>query len=170
MLSALHRLYRDERAIEGLPVRLVIALVVGVASLGVMMNMLSGIDGLAVSELDVRPEPEVTTPGYQSIDVTVVDADGGPVSGATVVLKSGTATLDGVMAQKSDEAGTATFSANPALGPNQDDGTLTIGLKPPPGSEYVDRRANTEILVVEGRGVDSDRSVPVDPLLLPAAP
>ena len=34
------RFSRDERAIEGLPVRLVIALVVGVASLSVMMNTL----------------------------------------------------------------------------------------------------------------------------------
>ncbi len=31
-------LWRDDRAIEGLPIRLVIALVVGVASLSVMMN------------------------------------------------------------------------------------------------------------------------------------
>jgi hypothetical protein len=30
---------RDRRAIEGLPIRLVIALVVGVASLSVMLNM-----------------------------------------------------------------------------------------------------------------------------------
>jgi hypothetical protein len=148
MRSALHRFARDERAIEGLPVRLIIALVVGVASLGVMMNMLSGIDGLAVSELDARPEPEVTTPGPQAIDVTVVDADGSPVSGATVVLESGTATIDATIAEKTGEAGTATFSVNPELGPNQDDGVLRIELKPPPGSDYVDRRGNTEILVV----------------------
>ncbi|MEF8777657.1 MAG: carboxypeptidase regulatory-like domain-containing protein, partial [Natronomonas sp.] len=41
------RLWDDTRGIEGLPVRLVIALVVGVASLSVMMNMISGISGLA---------------------------------------------------------------------------------------------------------------------------
>lgn len=150
MPATLQQLLRDDRAIEGLPVRLVIALVVGVASLGVMMNMLSGIDGLAVSELDARPEPEVTTPGFQTIDVTVVDADGMPVADATVVLKSGSASIDATSAEKSDETGTASFAVAPELGPNQDDGTLRIELKPPPGSEYADRRANTEILVVAG--------------------
>lgn len=148
MPPPLQTFVNDDRAIEGLPVRLVIALVVGVASLGVMMNMLSGIEGLAVSELDVRPQPELTTPGYQSIDLTVVDSDGHPVSDATVVLSSGTAIIDGTQAKKSDETGTATFTVEPSLGPNQADGTLDVEIKPPPGSDYVDRRANTEILVV----------------------
>ncbi|MFC7196258.1 hypothetical protein ACFQL4_19210 [Halosimplex aquaticum] len=35
-------LSQDERAIEGLPIRLVIALVVGVASLAIMMQMIGG--------------------------------------------------------------------------------------------------------------------------------
>ena len=148
MRSALQQLLRDDRAIEGLPVRLVIALVVGVASLGVMMNMLSGIDGLAVSELGARPVPEVTTPGSASVDVTVIDADGNPVSGATVVLESGTATIDATTAEKSDNSGVATFYVDPELGPNQNSGTVAIEIKPPPGSDYVDRRKNTEILVV----------------------
>ena len=59
----------DTRGIEGLPVRLVIALVVGVASLSVMMNMISGISGLAVAELDVQPEPEVVEPEQQTVEV-----------------------------------------------------------------------------------------------------
>ena len=148
MRSVLHKFAHDNRAIEGLPVRLVIALVVGVASLGVMMNMLSGIEGLAVSELDVRPEPELTTPGHQSIGVMVVDSDGSSVSDATVVLSSGTAAIDGTSAKKSDETGSATFTVAPELRSNQDDGTLEVEIKPPPGSDYVDRRGNTEILVV----------------------
>ena len=90
------RFRRDERAIEGLPVRLVIALVVGVASLSVMMSMLSGISGLAVTELDVQPTPEVFTPGNHTIQVAVVDPDGQRVSNATVVARGGSARLDGV--------------------------------------------------------------------------
>ena len=50
-MRGFERFRDDERAIEGLPVRLVIALVVGVASLSVMMSMLSGISGLAVTEI-----------------------------------------------------------------------------------------------------------------------
>ncbi|GAA0283892.1 carboxypeptidase-like regulatory domain-containing protein [Halobacterium noricense] len=139
---------RDERAIEGLPVRLVIAFVVGVATLSVMLSMVSGVDTLSVSELDASPEPDVVTPGDQSVDVTAVDADGDPVAGATVVVKAGTADLDGVATATTGDDGTATLDIDPQLGPNQADGTLEISVKPPSGSDYADRRENTEILVV----------------------
>ena len=139
----------DVRAIEGLPVRLVIALVVGVASLSVMMSMLSGISTLAVVELDVRPDPEVVTPGDQTIDVEVVDSDGQSVAGATVVARGGSARLDGIETAKTDENGVAALDIDPELGANQRDGTVEFEVKPPAGSEYVDRRENTALLVVE---------------------
>lgn len=141
-------LRRDDRAIEGLPVRLVIALVVGVASLSVMLEMVSGVGGLAVSELDVRPEPEVTTPGDQQLRLTVVDADGRPVAGATVVVAGETATIDGVATARTNENGTATVTVAPTLGPNREQGTLTVSIKPPATGGYVDRRGNTRVLVV----------------------
>ncbi|WP_096390479.1 carboxypeptidase-like regulatory domain-containing protein [Halopenitus persicus] len=141
-------LRRDERAIEGLPIRLVIALVVGVASLSVMMSMVSGIEGLAVIELDVQPEPEVTTTGEQEIAFTVVDPDGSPVADATVVVRGETARIGSVATARTDETGTATVTVAPELGPNQADGTLTVDVKPPAGSEYTDDRENTNVLVV----------------------
>lgn len=140
--------HADRRAIEGLPIRLVIALVVGVASLSVMMNMLGGLQGLSVTELDVRPSPEVVTPGEQTIEMTVVGADGTPVSDATVIVRSGTADIDGVKTAKTDGDGTASVGVDPSLGPNREDGTLTVGVKPPAGSEFVDERGNTNVLVV----------------------
>ncbi|WP_121821762.1 DUF7382 domain-containing protein [Halostella salina] len=139
----------DERAIEGLPIRLVIALVVGVASLGVMMNMLSGVGSLAVSELDAEPSPDVVTPGEEEVEVLVVDADGDPVADATVVVRGDTAELDGTKTATTGGDGTATVTVEPSLGPNQEEGTLEVDIKPPSGDEYVDRRANTAILVVE---------------------
>ncbi|MWG35591.1 prealbumin-like fold domain-containing protein [Halomarina oriensis] len=144
-------LREDERAIEGLPIRLVIALVVGVASLSVMMQMLSGVSGLAVTELDTQPEPEVVTPGDQTVDVRVVTPEGRPVAGATVVAKADTARLDGIATAETDADGTATFDLAPTLGPNQADGTVVFEVKPPAGSEFVDRRANTKLLVVAER-------------------
>lgn len=138
----------DERAIEGLPIRLVIALVVGVASLSVMMNMLGGLQGLTVTELDVRPAPEVVTSGQQSIEMTVVGADGDPVVDATVVVKGGTADIDGVKTATTGRDGTASVTVDPSLRPNQEDGTLVIDVKPPAGSEFADERGNTKILVV----------------------
>lgn len=139
----------DERAIEGLPIRLVIALVVGVASLSVMMSMIAGIGGLAVTELDAQPDPEVTSPGEQEMSIAVVAPDGDRIAGATVIVRAGTARLDGVATATTDDSGVATLTVAPALGPNQPDGTLTIDIKPPAGSEYADDQQNTRILVVE---------------------
>ena len=148
MRTELRRLWNDDRAIEGLPIRLVIALVVGVTSLSVMMSMLSGINGLAVSELDAKPTPEVVSPGAGTVDVTVIDSNGDPVSGATLIVRDGTADLDGVRTATTDGNGEASVRIDPSLGTNQDDGTLEIEIKPPAGSEFVDKQENTEILVV----------------------
>ena len=139
---------RDERAIEGLPVRLVVSLVVGAACLSVMLNMVQGVGTLAVSELDVQPTPEVVEPGEQELTLTVVDSEGEPVSGATVVVTGGSAALDGVATARSGPAGNATVTIEPSLGQNQAEGTLSVEVKPPSGSEYADRRENSYVLVV----------------------
>jgi hypothetical protein len=145
---ALSRFRRDDRAIEGLPVRLVVALVVGVASLSIMLNMLTGVEGLAVTELDVRPEPDVVEPGEQSIRLVVVDTGGNPVPGATVIVKSGSASIDGTVTAETGDRGVASVTVAPSLLAHQQDGTLVVSVKPPAGSQFVDRRGNTEILVV----------------------
>jgi hypothetical protein len=141
-------LWSDERAIEGLPIRLVIALVVGVACLSVMMNTISGIETPEINEVDVQPHPEVTEVGETDVTVTVVGASGSPVSDATVVAKSGTATLPAVKTAETGAAGNATLSLSPSLGPNQADGTVVFEVKPPASSSYQDRRTNTDLLVV----------------------
>ncbi|MEF8757402.1 MAG: carboxypeptidase regulatory-like domain-containing protein [Halobacteriales archaeon] len=139
----------DDRAIEGLPVRLVIALVVGVASLGVMMNMISGISGLTHQELDVRPNPEVVEQGEGSITFTVVGPDGDPVEDATVIVKAGTANLDSVTTGTTGEDGSVRLSVSPDLRPNQAEGTLVVDVKPPASGGYADERDNTDVLVVD---------------------
>lgn len=139
----------DERAIEGLPIRLVIALAVGVASLSVMMNTLGGIQALGVTELDVRPTPEVIDESATDVTVEVVGPEGDRVANATVVATGGTATLDSTAIAETNENGTATLSMSPTLGPNQQEGTITFDIKPPAGGQYADERGNTEILVVE---------------------
>ncbi|PSP33886.1 Ig domain-containing protein group 1 domain-containing protein [Halobacteriales archaeon QH_10_67_22] len=144
-----HTLTADERAIEGLPIRLVIALVVGVASLSVMMNTLGGIQTLGVTELDVQPEPEVVYEGdNESIVVAVVGPNGDHVSNATVIASGGTATLESVATASTNASGMATLSLSPSLGPNQDEGTVELQVKPPAGSQYADERENTEVLVL----------------------
>ena len=140
----------DERAIEGLPIRLVIALVVGVASLGVMMNTLAGIQTLGVTELDVQPQPEVIGENATDVTVAVVGPDGDQVAGATVVAKSGTARLDPIVTARTGSNGTATMTLNASLGQNQAEGELKLSVKPPAGGQYADKRGNTDILVVDG--------------------
>ncbi len=141
-------LRQDTRAIEGLPIRLVIALVVGAASLGVMMNVLSGLDTMGVTELDTRPEPEIIEPGGSTVAVTVVDADGRPVADATVVASGGTAALPELATGTTGQNGTVELELAPRLGPNQRQGTIELEVKPPDG-EYTDRRENTAILVID---------------------
>ncbi len=144
-----------DRAIEGLPVRLVIALVVGIASLSVMLSMVQGIGAIGVTEVDVEPEPTVIghADGDREMVVRVVDDTGAPVADATVVVREDTALLQGestIETATTSADGTAELTVNPELGPNQAEGTLDVTVKPPAGSEYVDKRPNTEILVVEG--------------------
>ncbi|WP_255198627.1 DUF7382 domain-containing protein [Halorarius litoreus] len=144
----LERFRTDERAIEGLPIRLVVALVVGVASLSVMLNMLNGLAAIGVTELDTRPVPEVTTPGNQTLAVQVVDPDGTGVSNATVVARGESVVLERPAVARTNASGYATLEVAPKLGPNQPDGELGFEVKPPAGSQYVDRRGNTRVLVV----------------------
>lgn len=144
------RLLADERGIEGLPVRLIIAFVVGVATLGVLLQMVSGVGSLATSELDAKPTPDVVGVGHHTFDVAVVDSSGSRVADATVVVTSGTARVDHTIVAHTNETGVAVVDADVSLAPNQGEGTLDIEIKPPAGSKFVDRRTNTEILVIRG--------------------
>ena len=113
-----------------------------------MMNMISGISGLVVAELDVTPEPEVVTPGDHAVEITVVDPDGRTVSDATVIARGGSAQLEGVETVTTDENGVAELDLSAELRPNQRDGTIEFDIKPPAGGEYADRRENTALLVI----------------------
>lgn len=141
-------LREDTRAIEGLPIRIVIALVVGVASLSVMLNMLSGLGGLAVTELDAKPDPAVIEPEQTELTITVVEDDGSTVADATVIVKGESADIDGVVTAETGRDGSATVTVDPSLRSNQQEGTLSIDIKPPAGSQYADRRGNTKITVI----------------------
>jgi len=65
-----------------------------------------------------------------------------------VIVRSGSAQIDGVATARTNAEGVATVDIAPELGPNQPDGTLTVDVKPPADGDYVDERENTEVLVV----------------------
>lgn len=142
-------LWQDERAIEGLPIRLVIALVVGVACLGVMLSVVGGFSSLNETELDTNPQPDIVEEGNQTVNVTVVDTDGEPIEAATVIARGDTAQLDSLARGETNEDGKVALTIDPQLRPNQDEGRIELDIQPPHG-EYVDKQQNTEILVIDG--------------------
>lgn len=150
-MHLLQELWQDDRGIEGLPIRLVVAFIVGVAALSLMLSMVSGLGGLAVSELDVRPTPDVVAPGEQTVLIEAVDTEGDAVAGATIVVRSGTASIDGPITARTNESGIASVPLDPSLPANRQDGSLEIAVKPPAGSQFVDERSNTDILVIRDR-------------------
>lgn len=145
---SVRKLWRDDRAIEGLPIRLVIALVVGVACLAVMMNVIAGLDDFGTTELDTQPEPEIIEPGHNEVNVTVVDPDGTPITNATVVASGDTAQLESMAYADTDDEGVATLELEPELRDNQREGTISLDIRPPEG-DYVDNEENTDILVLD---------------------
>ncbi|SFS38332.1 DUF7382 domain-containing protein [Halostagnicola kamekurae] len=144
------RFHEDERAIEGLPIRLVIALVVGVACLGIMMNMLSGIGTLSQTEVDVEIEPTtISADAETGVDITVIGDDGNEVEDATVIVSSGSASIPETVDEKTDDDGTVTIDLEPEIRQGQGPGTLEIDVHPPTSTDYVDEQANSEIIVTE---------------------
>ncbi|MFP8957356.1 carboxypeptidase regulatory-like domain-containing protein [Natrialbaceae archaeon A-CW3] len=144
------RFVGDERAIEGLPIRLIIALVVGVASLAIMMSMLGGIGTLAETEVDVEVDPVTIDAGTTTdVQLTVVGEDGNTVEDATVIVMSDDAWLDAAVKGETDVDGTVTLSLDPELRQGQRTGSLAIDVVPPTNTDYVNEQDNTEIVVIE---------------------
>jgi hypothetical protein len=151
---------RDDRAIEGLPIRLVIAVTVGVAALGIMMTMLDGIDGAQEPETTVELEDELLTlaGGEESVTIAVVTEDGRPVEDAQLLVTSGSLQVENgpVDLQTGPDSSEATLSvgagpradAQVAFRDGQKRGTLEIEVVPPSGSGLEDHRANPELVVV----------------------
>ena len=149
----------DDRAIEGLPIRLVIALVVGVAALALMLNMLGGIGDVGDTEVTVQIEDdeliEKDVNGTASeVKVSVIDENGNNVENAKVIATAGSAQLDGVVeAETGDRQGLEDhqalleFNGDQSLRADQDLGTLELEVIPPSDSNYIDEQPNPEIRV-----------------------
>lgn len=164
---ARHSFARDDRAIEGLPIRLVIALVVGVAALALMLNMLGGIGDVGDTEVTVQVDDgdelvEADEDGEAGeVKVAVIDENGNNVEDATVIATAGSAQLDGVVeARTGDSSGLAgsystledneavlSFDGDQSLRADQDIGTIELEVIPPSDSNYIDEQPNPEIRV-----------------------
>jgi len=152
----------DERAIEGLPIRLVIALVVGVAALSLMMSMLSTFDNFGDTEVTTEYDENLVTAAngsYEDVTLSVVTEDGDPVEDADILVRSGSLTLENGPIDL--HTGAESNQVSLGFGGGEDEaavdfradqsrGTLQIEVHPPTDSDYVDEDDNTEITVVKG--------------------
>lgn len=140
----------DERAIEGLPIRLVIALVVGVAALSMMMTILDGVGDIGETELTYEYDEIVHQKG-DTVDTTmeIVDENGNEITDTTVLVTSGTAQLDGsVSASTGPDSNEITLGIDGVdLRQGQDTGTLEVEIIPPSNSDHVDNTDNPEIII-----------------------
>ena len=158
-------LLADERAIEGLPIRLVVAVAVGVAALGIMTGMLAGFDGFRTTEVTVEASDELVVSGSGStepVTLAVVTEDGQPVESAQLLVTEGSLPLangpvDLQTGPDSNEVRLAIGSPDPGADGHvtaefrtgQRRGTLEIEVIPPSG-DLRDEEANPELVVVSG--------------------
>lgn len=159
-------LRNNERAIEGLPVRLVIAVAVGVAALSIMLGMLAEFDDFGTTEVTIEASDELLVPqggSYGSVTLAVVTEDGQPVEDAQILVTEGSLPLENgpvdlETGPNSHEVTLAVGSTAPGAGGSvfpdfrdgQDRGTLEIEVVPPSGTDLRDERDNAELVVVDG--------------------
>lgn len=152
----------DERGIEGLPIRLVIALVVGVAALSLMLGLLDEFDEFGTTEVTIQLDDELLTPDehgeYEPTTIAVVTADGEPVRDAAVVVTGGSLPLENgpVDLQTGPDSNEVTLDVATEPGGDahldfrstQKRGTVEIDVIPPSGRNLVDQRSNPTITVI----------------------
>ena len=142
----------DERAIEGLPIRLVIALVVGVAALSMMMTILDGVGEIGETEITYEYDT-ITHKLGEDIRMTmkIVDESGNKMTGTTVIITSGTAQMDGTVSATtgpdSNEIPLSIDSEAVDLRQGQDIGTLEVTIIPPSNSDHADNEQNPKIVI-----------------------
>jgi hypothetical protein len=166
-MQKLKKLWADNRGIEGLPIRLVIALVVGVASLAIMTSILGGLPTFESTEVEVNYDNEIVTNEENAgtgattdVKAWVNTTDGEDVEDATLLVEGGTAGLENgphevdpgtAMTFTTDQAD-ASVSSNDFevnLRSDQDRGTIKISVITQSDSNYVDEQENAEIIVLK---------------------
>lgn len=145
----------DERGIEGLPIRLIIAVVVGVAALSIMMSMLGGIDDMfGQTEATVELDNAVVDEG-NPVELAAITEEGEAINDATIIIRSGTLNIDSPYNEDTGENDNtvkinigAGEDVDPDWRSNQDIGTLEIHVVPPSDGNFEDGQKNPEITVI----------------------
>jgi len=146
------RFLKNDEAVEGLPVRLIVVLVIGVIALAAMVSALNGFKPqktLSASVIEVSSKDGnmlvVDKAGFGEINKTwtckvkVVDAGGDPVEGASVVMYG----LSGAGSDITDKSGLATLTKtnDVVLNSNQNSGYVTMEVTAPGYNTYKNENA-----------------------------
>ncbi|WP_436901829.1 DUF7382 domain-containing protein [Halovenus halobia] len=150
----------DERAVEGMPIRLVVAVTVGIAAFSLLVPMADSVEQADRTELTVEPEPRQvlveSADESATVRVDVVTTDGAPVAGATVLVSGRSLPVDdGPIPIEAGADGYAEFTVGTDPTANvtvsfrsrQHRGTLQLHVRPPPSSEYRDNLDNPGLTV-----------------------
>lgn len=159
--------YHDNRAVEGLVVRLFVAMVVGLGALSVMTGILTGLPVFTQTEVTVvvgDGAPATVDNARSNMSersLHVVTQDGEPVKGAQVVIKGKDVELVGgpqvrqtgpdtnaVYLDISDESSGKSADIKTDLRSDQKQGELKVTVQPPSDSDYVDRQRNPTLTVI----------------------
>ena len=142
----------NDEAVEGLPVRLIVVLVVGVIALAAMVSALNGFKpekALSASVIEVGGKEGnmlmISKTGADEVEhnwtcrVKVVDPNGDPIVGASVVVHGLSGA--GMAATNKDGEAYLTKTNDVKLHANQNSGYMTLEVTAPGYSDYKNENA-----------------------------
>lgn len=143
-----------------MPIRLVVAVAVGVAAFGLLVPMADRVEQSTETEVTVEPDStQVALDSTESSEVTVhvVTSDGQPVDDATVLVSGRSLPVEGdpIPFETGPEGNAVTFSIGTdstadvpvTFRPTQGRGTLRLRVVPPSDGSYADDLDNPELTI-----------------------
>lgn len=133
----------DNNGVLGLPMRMVVALIIGGAALGTITYFMTT-HCWSPEQLNVNWHPDVVDEGASTINVTVRDADGDPIKDASVAITG----LGGAGSDKTNNDGEVEITIHTHIPENRNEGYLDITARV--SGCYKDYSHNDAIKVVAG--------------------
>jgi len=150
---ARRRLRSDERAVEGMPVRLLVAVTVGVAAVTLLLPLPQDVADEEAAELTVEPEQTQIRLG-ENVTVAVVTESGRPVEDATLLVRGRSLRVPGepYTVETGEHSNTVTLQIGTtipaAFRPTQRRGTIAFEVLLDGSASYTDDRTNPEVTVI----------------------
>ena len=144
-----------------MPIRLVVAVTVGAASMSLLVPMLDTVEETQHTTITVEPEHRQVVldseTGMQSVTIAVVSTEGDPITDSTVIISERSLPL--VDGPQTFETGPDSHEVTVRIGTaptadvpvtfrrTQQRGTIELGVRPPGSGEFTVRSDHPEITV-----------------------